>query len=116
MSILQRSLQIPASRKSVAPPSRTMPTIRCASSSEKSEKISNLKNSLQSLHKKRKDRFVSFLTASKAHIQNDIKEIDTIAKDLFDYNNKDDVGLSTTNDINEDELRSVIIDDDSFFE
>lgn len=112
MFALHSSFKVPMSASFSPKVTRTMPTVRCTSSSEK---LSNLKKSLCNLHKHRKTRFVSFLTASKAHIQNDIKEIDLIAKDLFDYN-ENDSSMNTSNEVNDEEIRSIIVDDDSFFE
>ena len=74
----------------------------------KSKKISKAKNALVDLQSKRQTRFVNFLKNSKKFIQEDIQELDSIAKQFF-HKEEDANDASIIENIQE-------YNDDEFFE
>lgn len=72
----------------------------------KYKKLSKAKNSLVDLQRKRQTRFVNFLTNSKKFIQEDIQELDSIAKQFFHKeDDEDDVSIiENIKNYNDDEF------------
>jgi regulator of extracellular matrix RemA (YlzA/DUF370 family) len=89
-------------------PSNKMVVCMQHNNDTKSKKISKVKDSLVDLQRKRKTRFVNFLTNSKKFIQEDIQELDSIAKQFFQKEEEEN-DASVIENIKE-------YNDDDFFE
>lgn len=84
----------------------------CASQSNnnrKTEKLSKAKDALYDLHRKRKSRLVNMVSNSKQCIEEDLKELDTIARTLFKDHKEETTDITVIENVE-------VENDDDFFE
>ena len=86
--------------------------VTCSSQSNKSRKVDKLskaKDALYDLHRKRKTRLVNMVSNSKQCIEDDLKELDNIARTLFKDHKEETTDLTIIENVD-------VENDDDFFE